>query len=143
MENEMRRIRHLSSVKPFLVMVVILAASFGCSRDVPIKNPTTAPADFDEQVLRSSVPVVVDFYADWCPPCRVLSPKLAEMATEYSGRIKLVKIDVDVHADLATGYEIKALPTVILFKGGEPVSRWVGLRPVEQYKAVIDKMLSQ
>src|SRR5467141_1680327 len=81
---------------------------------------------FEADVLRSGMPVVVDFYADWCPPCRMMTPVLERLAGEYAGKVTVGKLDVDVNQDIAIRYGIMAMPTLGLFQGGKMVDRMVG-----------------
>ena len=76
--------------------------------------------------MRPDLPVVVDFYADWCPPCRMMTPALERLASEFEGRLTIGKIDVDVNQDIAIQYGVMAMPTLALFKGGKMVDRMVG-----------------
>jgi putative thioredoxin len=87
-------------------------------------------ATFSEMVLQTSgeTPVLVDFYAAWCPPCRYLGPVLAEMAKSYKGKFLLAKVDVDVERSLSQEYNIKSMPTVLLFRDGRSVAQFVGAR---------------
>ncbi|HCC34634.1 MAG TPA: thioredoxin [Ruminococcaceae bacterium] len=82
---------------------------------------------FETEVLESDIPVVVDFWADWCGPCRMLSPIVEEVAEDLKGKVAVVKINVDEEQDLAQNYKIKSIPTLILFKKGEEAGRLVGL----------------
>jgi thioredoxin 1 len=82
---------------------------------------------FDRDVIRSEVPVVVDFYADWCGPCRMLAPHLEKIADEYEGKVKVVKVNVDKEGALAERYKISGIPTLIFFKGGRAAETVVGL----------------
>jgi len=90
-------------------------------------------ADFAAKVLQSKVPVLVDFYADWCGPCRMLAPLLREAAQELTGA-KIVKVNVDHSPALATRYGVRAIPTLLVFRNGEPVAQHVGLATKEQIK---------
>lgn len=81
---------------------------------------------FEEEVVKSSVPVLVDFWAAWCGPCRAVAPTVEELATEYSGKLKVVKVDVDENPDVSSRYGISSIPTLLVFKGGEVVERMVG-----------------
>jgi thioredoxin 1 len=81
---------------------------------------------FEGEVLQAGLPVVVDFYADWCPPCRMLTPVLERLAGEYAGKVTVGKLDVDVNQDIAIRYGVMAMPTLGLFRGGKLVDRLVG-----------------
>jgi thioredoxin 1 len=98
--------------------------------------------EFDEKVIQSERPVVVDFYADFCKPCRKLAPTIEKLADEYRGRVDFVKIDVQDSPEIAHAYGIRAIPHVILFIQGKPTHRWVGNRPTSHYRTVIDAVLS-
>lgn len=87
------------------------------------------PDTFGEKVLESDVPVLVDFWATWCGPCRQIAPVLEEMATEMDGKVKIAKLDVDNAQELASQYQVQGIPTLILFKGGEAVDRTMGAVP--------------
>ncbi len=94
--------------------------------------------NFDAEVLKSSEPVLVDFWAEWCMPCKMLAPTIDKLATDYTGKVKVGKLDTDSNRDVAMRYSISAIPTVILFKGGEIVQRFVGLRQEKDFKEVLD-----
>jgi thioredoxin 1 len=95
-------------------------------------------ANFDAEVLQSDKPVVVDFSATWCGPCRQLSPIIDELAKEYAGKVKVGKVDIDKSQDLAAKYDIMSVPTVLFFKGGNKVDSLVGLNPKSDYKSRMD-----
>lgn len=97
---------------------------------------------FEKDVLAADTPVLVDFYADWCPPCGQLAPTIKALAKEYEGRVRFVKVDVDKSQRLAESYGVRALPTVILFVRGKPVEKWKGARPAEQYRSALDAAAS-
>ena len=84
--------------------------------------------DFEVQVLRSEVPVLVDFWAEWCTPCHIVSPVVEELAREQAGKLRAVKVNVDESPDTAQHYGVMSIPTLILFKGGEEKARVVGAR---------------
>ncbi len=94
---------------------------------------------FEEEVLRSEVPVLVDFTADWCPPCDMLHPILEEVAEEYAGRVKVVQVDVDESRGLAEHYGIRSIPTLFVVKDGEIVDGVMGLLPKEKLQQMLDK----
>lgn len=86
-------------------------------------------ASFDSDVLQSNRPVLVDFWAEWCGPCRMIAPVLDEIAAAMGDRIKIVKLNVDESPNLAAKYGVTSIPTLLLFKGGEPVSHQIGVLP--------------
>jgi len=98
-------------------------------------------ANFDEQVLKSAQPVLVDFWAEWCGPCRLLTPTIEKLATAYAAKVKVGKIDTDSNRELATRYHIDSIPTVLLFKGGQIAKKFVGLRKEQDFKEAIDAIL--
>ncbi len=83
-------------------------------------------ADFEKEVLQSDIPVLVDFWAPWCPPCRAIGPTLDALADEYQGKAKVVKVDVDDEPEVASRYGVSSIPALLLFKGGEQVGQLVG-----------------
>lgn len=99
-------------------------------------------ADFEEHVVKSSEPVLVDFWAPWCGPCRMVGPILEELADEYAGRAKVVKVNVDEQQAVAGSMGIRSIPTVALFQGGEVKDMIVGARPKADFLAIIDKALA-
>ena len=96
--------------------------------------------NFDNEVLAAAQPVVVDFWASWCGPCRMLSPLVDELAAEYAGRIKFGKVNVDEQPRLAMNYSVQSIPTVLFFKNGKPVDMSIGYVPKENLKQIIDKL---
>lgn len=82
--------------------------------------------NFDAEVLKSAVPVIVDFYADWCGPCKMISPALEEIASELTGRVKVAKVNVDEESALAQRYNVQSLPTLLYFQNGELVNQQIG-----------------
>ena len=83
--------------------------------------------NFEQEVLQSDQPVLVDFWAEWCMPCRMLAPTIDDLANQFKGKAKIGKIDTDANREVTLKYQINAVPTVILFKGGQPVKKFVGM----------------
>lgn len=100
-------------------------------------NDTT----FDETVHSSDLPVLVDFWAPWCGPCKMMAPIIEEIADEYSDKAKICKLNTDEARDSAMEYDISAIPTLILFKGGQVQKKWVGLASKKDLSAAIDELL--
>ena len=89
---------------------------------------TITNKNFEEEVVKSEVPVLIDFWATWCGPCRMIAPEVEALADEYDGRIKVGKVNVDVEEELAVKYRVSSIPTLMLFEHGEPVKKVVGYR---------------
>ena len=107
-----------------------------------MSQPTpVSDTNFDQTVLQAEVPVLVDFTATWCRPCLMIAPILDDLAKEYDGRINFVKLDVDQSPKIATKYTVMSIPTLIIFKSGEPVSHIVGLRSKADLKKNLDAAL--
>lgn len=86
-------------------------------------------ANFETEVLKSDLPVLVDFWAEWCGPCKMIAPTIEQLAGEHEGKLKVGKIDVDVHQQMAMKYNVRGIPTLLIFKGGKPVEQIVGALP--------------
>jgi thioredoxin 1 len=94
-------------------------------------------ANFSQEVLKSDTPVLIDFWAEWCGPCKMIAPVVEELAKEYAGKLKVGKLDVDSHQAVATQYGIRSIPTLLVFKGGKVVDQIVGAVPK---KVLTDKV---
>ena len=105
------------------------------------KPITVDDSNFAQAVLQAKTPVLVDFWATWCGPCRMVAPVVEELAEEYEGRISFAKLDVDQNPKTAVKYGIMSIPTLLIFKKGEPISQIVGFRPKEELKRSLDTAL--
>jgi thioredoxin 1 len=112
------------------------------------RRPTTMPkpmtiedSTFQTEVLESTVPVLVDFWAEWCPPCKKVDPLLDELASEYDGQVRFTRLNADENYDAVVRYGVHSLPTLLIFRGGREVGRQVGYAPRPQLKRQIDRAL--
>lgn len=99
-------------------------------------------ANFESEVLKSETPVLVDFWAPWCAPCRIVSPIVEELAKEYSGKLKVGKLNVDDNPKSAQNFSVMSIPTVILFKNGKPGATIIGAQSKDSYKKAMDEALA-
>ncbi len=97
---------------------------------------------FDADVLKADVPVLVDFWADWCAPCKMIAPIVEDLAEEYDGRVKFAKLDVDSNPMTAMNYGVRGIPTLLIFKGGSPVNQVVGAVPKSVLKGKLEESLA-
>jgi thioredoxin 1 len=97
--------------------------------------------EFEDKVLKSEVPVLVDFWATWCVPCKQIAPTIEQLATDYSGKAKIYKVNVDQDPDLASQFNVMSIPALIVFKGGRVVNQLVGAAPRDRIAALIDSAL--
>ncbi len=101
---------------------------------------TLTRENFGAEVLKATSPVLVDFWAEWCGPCKMIGPILDELAEEYSGRVKIGKVNIDQQQELATEYGVRAIPTLLLFHEGQVADQMVGLRSKRDLKASLDRV---
>ncbi len=98
---------------------------------------------FEETVLKSDKPVLVDFWAPWCRPCLMMAPVIDALAEEYQGKVNFTKLDVDQNPKTASRYQVMSIPTILIFKKGEPVGHMVGYKPKEEMKKELDNVLEK
>lgn len=99
----------------------------------------TSDATFDKDVMKSTTPVLVDFWAEWCGPCRALAPVIDQLASDYNGKLKVVKLNVDHNPNTAAAHGVRGIPTLILVKGGEVADRVVGAVPKQELQKLVDR----
>lgn len=108
-----------------------------------MSKPVTLTDDsFEEEVIQSDLPVLVDFWAEWCGPCRMVAPVVEELADEYEGKAKIGKVDVDSNPQISTKYGIRSIPSLLIFKNGEVVDQIVGAVPKAQLKKQLEAQLT-
>ena len=100
---------------------------------------TVNDENFDKEVLQSDIPVLVDFWAEWCGPCKLVGPTIEALASDYKGKIKVAKLDIDSSPEFAGRFGVRSIPTLIVFKDGEAQEAAVGVRPKEQLAELIDQ----
>ena len=106
------------------------------------KPKEVTDTDFDQQVLKAAKPVLVDFWAPWCGPCRMLAPVVEELAKEYTGKVRVGKLNTDDHPNVPSRYKIAAIPTLLFFKGGKVVEQLVGVHSKSDIKKTLDTLVA-
>lgn len=102
-------------------------------------NLAVTAAEFDEKVLNSELPVLVDFWAEWCSPCRMIGPSVEQLAQEYAGKAHVYKLNIDTDGEIAGRYGVMSIPALLVFKGGKVVDQMVGAAPKPQLAALLDR----
>ncbi len=103
--------------------------------------PSVTDETFEQEVIQSNVPVLVDFWAPWCGPCRMVAPVVEDVATQFEGQVKVVKLDTDQNPNVASQYGIRSIPTLMIFKGGQKVDMVVGAVPKSTIASTLEKYL--
>ncbi len=108
-----------------------------------MKNVAPADSRTFQATVESNILVFVDFYADWCGPCKLIAPAIDKLADEYHSMVKFVRLDIDRNPDVAQRYGIKSIPTLIIFRNGKPFKRMVGASPIGHYRGELQKVISK
>ncbi|KFO81670.1 hypothetical protein N303_09863, partial [Cuculus canorus] len=114
-----------------------IGTSAGCRSTFNVQDDR----DFQDRVVNNPKPVVVDFHARWCGPCKILGPRLEKMVAKQDGKVLMAKVDIDDHTDLAVEYEVSAVPTVLAMKNGDVVDKFVGIKDEDQLEAFLKKLI--
>ena len=107
------------------------------------KPKEVTDAEFESEVLKSELPVLVDFWATWCGPCRLVAPLVDELAEDYDGRVKFVKVNTDENITTAASYGIQSIPTLLVFRDGKPVDQIIGFRPKSELRSLLERAIAQ
>ncbi|XP_056384040.1 thioredoxin, mitochondrial isoform X2 [Hyla sarda] len=126
-----------TSTHPVLTAARTFHISPSCRVTFNVQNKD----DFEDRVVGSETPVVVDFHAQWCGPCKILGPRLEKMVAKQQGKVLMAKVDIDDHTDLALEYEVSAVPTVLAMKNGAVVDQFVGVKEEDQLQAFLEKLI--
>lgn len=102
-------------------------------------------ADFKtfQETIESNILVFVDFYADWCGPCKMIAPSIEKLAEEYNGTVKFLKLNIDQNPGIARKYDVKSIPTLMIFRNGKPIRRMIGASPIGHYRGELQKVISK
>lgn len=117
-----------------------IGAFFSAERKEKMEHRFTTE-NFEEEVLKSEIPVLVDFYADWCGPCKMMAPLVEKVAEEYQGTLKVGKLDTDEHMQIAQQYRISSIPTFMIFQDGKMTASWMGASSESEFKSHIEQVL--
>ncbi|MEY3143321.1 MAG: hypothetical protein RLY21_1814 [Planctomycetota bacterium] len=102
---------------------------------------TITESNYQSEVVQSQVPVLIDFWAEWCQPCRMIGPSIDQLAAEYQGKAKVGKVDIDTNRNLALQFNVQSIPCVVVLKGGQVVSKAMGVKPKAEFAKMIDAAL--
>lgn len=130
-----------------ILVILALSTIYSCNSGVKGNNTTATGNEIKivndmgnfNEIINGDTPVLVDFYADWCAPCRMMTPIMQQVSTEMGEKVRVIKIDVDKNEDVARKYQIQGIPTMILFKNGKAVWQGVGVMQADQIKAMVQK----
>jgi thioredoxin 1 len=98
--------------------------------------------NFDKEVIASDIPVLIDFWAPWCGPCKMIAPVVEELSNEYQGKVKVLKLNTDENLDISTKFQVSSIPTLMIFKGGKAIQRIVGFKPKSELKKILDDVIN-
>ncbi|KAM4021440.1 thioredoxin, mitochondrial isoform 2-T2 [Anomaloglossus baeobatrachus] len=127
-----------SSAKPFLTATRTVHVSHTCRVTFNVQNKN----DFQDRVVGSETPVIVDFHAQWCGPCKILGTRMEKVVAKQQGKILIAKVDIDDHTDLALEYQVSAVPTVFAMKNGTIIDQFVGIKEEDQLEAFLKKLIA-
>ncbi|XP_058830442.1 thioredoxin, mitochondrial [Topomyia yanbarensis] len=136
----MNALTKLSGCRPYLVTGIRTIAT-GVPRFDVFK--IQSPQEFDEKVKNSKDPIIVDFFATWCGPCRMLTPRIETIIGEQKGKVKLAKVDIDEHSDLALDYEVASVPVLLAIRNGKVEQRLVGLQDTDKLRNWVEKVVNE
>ncbi|KAI2666877.1 Thioredoxin, mitochondrial [Labeo rohita] len=129
----------LNTSQPFLSRSLPHRLPLSSSRSVSFN--VQDHEDFTERVINSQLPVLIDFHAQWCGPCKILGPRLEKAIAKQKGRVAMAKVDIDEHTDLAIEYGVSAVPTVIAMRGGDVIDQFVGIKDEDQLDSFVEKLI--
>ncbi|XP_020511306.1 thioredoxin, mitochondrial [Labrus bergylta] len=137
---------HFTSLQSAASRVSFLAPSRSLPRSLPHRGVSfnvQDHEDFTDRVINSDLPVLVDFHAQWCGPCKILGPRLEKAIAKQKGRVAMAKVDIDDHTDLAIEYGVSAVPTVIAIRGGDVIDHFVGIKDDDELDSFVSKVIGQ
>lgn len=137
-----------TSTQPAVSRAAFLSPSRTLPRSLPLTSRREVSfnvqdhEDFTERVINSQLPVLIDFHAQWCGPCKILGPRLEKAIAKHKGRVTMAKVDIDDHTDLALEYGVSAVPTVIAMRGGDVVGQFVGIKDDDELDSFVSKVIA-